>query len=99
MTGTDDRDTAVDAHDRWSPGGSPPAPGWYDDPWNPQALRRWDGSAWSGETMRKGPLPDGPAAPARAGGRSLVDPGRRSRRVVDLGQRRWRRWGCRTHPR
>jgi hypothetical protein len=57
MPGSDDRDTVVDQPDRWSPGGAPPAEGWYDDPWNAEFLRRWDGSQWTGETIRKGEIP------------------------------------------
>lgn len=70
MPGTDDRDTVVDhgpagdatGGDRWSPGGPPPEPGWYEDPWNAQAIRRWDGSQWTGETLSKGSTPP-PAEP------------------------------------
>jgi Protein of unknown function (DUF2510) len=62
MPGSDDRDTVVDQHDRWSPGGEPPAAGWYEDPWNAEFLRRWDGAQWTGETIRKGEVP----APANA---------------------------------
>ena len=29
---------------------SPPAPGWYADPWLEKRLRWWDGRAWSGHT-------------------------------------------------
>ena len=70
MPSPDERDTAIDhdvvdgapGADRWSPGGSPPAPGWYEDPWNATALRRWDGSQWTGETAGKGSTPDAPAS-------------------------------------
>ena len=55
----DERRTVVD-EDRWSPGGPPPAPGWYEDPWNASNLRRWDGTQWTGETGSKtaGPPPE-----------------------------------------
>ena len=68
MPGSDDHDTVVDRHDRWSPGGPPPAEGWYDDPWNAEFLRRWDGAQWTGETIRKGeiPPPAGEPEPAPA---------------------------------
>jgi len=61
----DERDTAVTRgqavdEDRWSPGGPPPAPGWYEDPWNANNLRRWDGGQWTGETASKS---SGPPAP------------------------------------
>jgi hypothetical protein len=69
MPGIDDRDTVVDhgpagdaGGDRWSPGGPPPEPGWYEDPWNPKSIRRWDGSQWTGETLSKDATPP-PAAP------------------------------------
>jgi hypothetical protein len=70
MPGSDDRDTVVDQHDRWSPGGAPPAAGWYEDPWNADFLRRWDGAQWTGETIRKGeiPPPAGEPDPAPAHG-------------------------------
>src|ERR1700738_3106767 len=70
MPGTDDRDTVVDpgpagdanGGDRWSPGGPPPEPGWYEDPWTARRIRRWDGSQWTGETLAKGATPP-PAEP------------------------------------
>ena len=68
----DERDTAARGQavddDRWSPGGPPPAPGWYEDPWNPSNLRRWDGGQWTGETASKssGPPPPEPEAAVQA---------------------------------
>jgi hypothetical protein len=72
MPGPDDRDTVVDhdhpphtaGDDRWSPGGPPPEPGWYADPWNATMIRRWDGSQWTGETASKGSTPPAAAPPA-----------------------------------
>jgi hypothetical protein len=70
MPGPDDRDTAIDhqpdhgsVDDRWTPGGTPPAPGWYEDPWNANAIRRWDGHDWTGEAAPKGSSPDSPPQP------------------------------------
>ena len=60
MPGSDDRDTVVV---RWSPGGAPPAAAWYEDPWNAEFLRRWDGAQWTGETIRKGEVPPAVDAP------------------------------------
>src|SRR5271169_4567993 len=67
----DERDTAVThgqgvEEDRWSPGGPPPAPGWYEDPWNANNVRRWDGGQWTGETASKSSGPPPPPEPERA---------------------------------
>lgn len=37
--------------------GEPVGPGWNTDPWNPSALRWWDGSTWTGHTA---PRPSAP---------------------------------------
>jgi hypothetical protein len=63
MPGSDDRDTVIDQHDRWSQGGAPPTAGWYEDPWNAEFLRKWDGAQWTGETVRKGEVPPPAGAP------------------------------------
>ncbi len=30
-----------------------PTPGWYDDPWDPDGYRYWDGAAWTGHASPK----------------------------------------------
>jgi len=81
MPGSDDRDTVVGQQDRWSPRGALPPAGWYEDPWNTDFLRLWDGAQWSGETMRKGEV--GPPttalrAPAKVGDHGTAAPGDRA---------------------
>jgi hypothetical protein len=44
-------------------------PGWYDDPWNPANIRRWDGDEWTGETA-----PKPAAAPVAPAGASAAPP-------------------------
>lgn len=39
------------------------APGWYDDPADPRAVRWWDGHSWSPHTAPRPWAPQGPAQP------------------------------------
>ena len=49
-----------------SPVGNPP--GWYQDPWQPNMQRYWDGTAWTPHQTwnAAAPLPPGPGGPAMA---------------------------------
>jgi hypothetical protein len=52
-------------------------PGWYDDPWNPANIRRWDGEEWTGETAPR---------PAAAPGRQPAAPGRQPGNAPSRGR-------------
>ena len=55
--------------------GSPPARGWYPDPWSVAPLRWWDGQAWTSAVSRTGleggPRPPEPEGPPTLDARAL----------------------------
>ena len=48
-----------------------PEPGWYQDPSDEDLLRRWDGTAWTGETRSSERTPPPPSGPPLV---ALVEP-------------------------
>ncbi len=57
------RAAAADVFDVSEPApASDPAPGWYADPWRPDALRWWDGAQWTSNQAAAQPHPAEPAS-------------------------------------
>ena len=48
-----------------------PEPGWYQDPSDDDLLRRWDGTAWTGDTRSSERMPPAPSGPPLV---ALVEP-------------------------